>query len=119
MTAIARSSSLSVAKHAHSRNGFDWTDRYSGIVKAAARLNCRSVIIDGEIIVQDERGVSDFEALKSAIRWQPHRLVFCAFDLLHFNGKDVREQPLLERRAKLQELVPSEHPFLFSEAWRR
>jgi bifunctional non-homologous end joining protein LigD len=39
--------------------------------------------MDGEVIVQDERGVSDFEALKSALRWTPQRLVFCAFDLLH------------------------------------
>jgi bifunctional non-homologous end joining protein LigD len=41
--------------------------------------------------------------------------VFCAFDLLHLNGKDLRGQSLLERKAKLKELVPSEHPFLFSE----
>jgi len=61
-------------------------DRYAGIIKAAAQLGRRSAIIDGEIIVQDERGVSDFEPLKSAIRWQPQRLVFCAFDLLHLNG---------------------------------
>jgi bifunctional non-homologous end joining protein LigD len=65
--------------------------------------------------IQNERGVSDFEALKSAIRWRPQSLVFCAFDLLHLNGKDLRDRPLLERRAKLKELVPSEHPFLFSE----
>jgi bifunctional non-homologous end joining protein LigD len=39
--------------------------------KAAAKLDCRSAIIDGEVIVQDERGVSDFEALNSAIRWHP------------------------------------------------
>ena len=43
---------------AYTRNGFDWTDRYSGIVKAA-KLDCRSAIIDGLVIVQDERGVSD------------------------------------------------------------
>src|SRR6185369_10782273 len=100
---------------AYTRNGFDWSERYLGITKAAAKLDCRSAIIDGEIIVQDERGVSDFEALKSAIRWTPQRLVFCAFDLLHLNGKDLRDHPLLERRAKLKELVPSEPPFLFSE----
>src|SRR5262245_37876057 len=70
---------------AHSRNGFDWTDRYSGITKAAVRLDCRSAIIDGEVIVQNAQGVSDFEALKSAIRWHPQSLIFCAFDLLHLN----------------------------------
>jgi bifunctional non-homologous end joining protein LigD len=101
--------------HAYTRNGFDWTDRYSAMTKAAAKLDCRSAIIDGEVIVQNEQGVSDFDALKSAIRWRPQRLILCAFDLLHLNGKDLRDRPLAERRAELKELVPSEHPFLFSE----
>jgi bifunctional non-homologous end joining protein LigD len=100
---------------AYTRNGFDWTDRYPGVTKAAGKLGCRSAIIDGEVIVQDARGASDFEVINSAIRWQPQRLILCAFDLLHLNGRDLREKPLLERRKKLRELVPSEHPFLFSE----
>jgi bifunctional non-homologous end joining protein LigD len=100
---------------AYTRNGFDWTDRYTGIATAAAKLDCRSAIIDGEVIVQNKHGVSDFDALGSAIRWRPQSLILCAFDLLHLNGKDLRDQPLLERRAKLKELIPSEHPFLFSE----
>jgi len=75
---------------AYTRNGFDWTERYPGPTKAAAKLDCRSAIIDGEVIVQDEHGVSDFEALKSAIRWRPQSLILCAFDLLHLNGKDLR-----------------------------
>ena len=41
----------------------------------------------------------------SAIRWNPHRLFFYAFDLLHLDGKDLRHHPLLERRAKLEELL--------------
>ena len=101
--------------HAYTRNGFDWTDLYPAITKAAVKLDCRSAIIDGEMIVQNEQGVSDFEALKSAIRWQPQKLILCAFDLLHMNGKDLRSAPLLERRAKLKKLMPTEHPFLFSE----
>src|SRR5262245_40044861 len=52
---------------------------------------------------------------KSAIRWRPQSLIFCAFDLLHLNGKDLRDHPLVERRAKLNALIPTEHPFLFSE----
>jgi bifunctional non-homologous end joining protein LigD len=97
---------------AYTRNGFDWSESYPGITKSAAKLDCRSAIIDGEVIV---RGVSDFESLKSAIRWRPQKLIFCAFDLLHLNGKDLRDQALLARRAKLKELVPTEHPFMFSE----
>jgi DNA ligase D-like protein (predicted ligase) len=100
---------------AYTRNGFDWTECYPGITKAAAKLQSRSAIIDGEVIVQNGRGVSDFEALKSAIRLRPRSLIFCAFDLLHLDGKDLRDRSLMERRAKLKELVPSEHPFLFSE----
>ena len=101
--------------YAYTRNGFDWTDRYPAITKAAAELPCRSAIIDGEVIVPNDEGVSDFEALKSAIQWRPRRLIFCAFDLLHLNGKDRRDHPLLERKARLKELIPNEHPFLFSE----
>ena len=56
---------------AFTRNGFDWTDRYPNITKAAAKLDCRSAIIDGEVIVQNKNGISDFDALKSAIRWRP------------------------------------------------
>src|SRR5262249_39479908 len=97
---------------AYTRNGFDWSSIYLDIINAAAKLVCRSAVIDGEVIVQDERGASDFDALKSAIRWRPQSLIFCAFDLLHLNGKDLRERPLLERRAKLKELIPTEHPFL-------
>src|SRR3954447_13265405 len=89
----------------YTRNGFDWSDRYPGIISSAAKLKVSSAILDGEVIVQDARGVSDFEALKSAIRWRPESLVFYAFDLLHLNGVDLRNEPLLQRRSKLKELI--------------
>jgi ATP-dependent DNA ligase len=47
---------------AFTRNGNDWTARYPAIVAAAAKLRCRSAVIDGEVIVQDETGRSDFTA---------------------------------------------------------
>ena len=51
----------------YTRNGYDWSDRYPGIVRAASNLRCRSAIIDGEAIVQDGNGASDFDALPAAI----------------------------------------------------
>jgi bifunctional non-homologous end joining protein LigD len=88
-----------------SRNGYDWSDRYPSFVRAAARLHCQTAIIDGEAIVQDGDGRSDFESLQSAIRAQPHSIILYAFDLLHLDGKDLRQQILLERRANLKILV--------------
>jgi DNA ligase D-like protein (predicted ligase) len=90
---------------AYTRNGHDWSDRYPGIIAAARKLPCRSAILDGEVIVQDARGVSDFEALQAALRSQPAQLIFYAFDLLHLDGKDLREKPLIERRTKLKRLI--------------
>jgi bifunctional non-homologous end joining protein LigD len=100
MLVIERGSAL-----AYTRNGHDWSDRYSDIIAAARKLSCRSAILDGEVIVQDARGVSDFEALQVALRSQPSRLIFYAFDLLHLDGKDLLDRPLVERRAKLLLLV--------------
>jgi bifunctional non-homologous end joining protein LigD len=90
---------------AFTRNGHDWSQSYAPISRAAEALACRSAVIDGEMIVQDENGVSNFGLLKSAIAREPERLVFIAFDLLHLDGRDLRGEPLVERRAKLTELI--------------
>ena len=65
-------------------------------------------IIDGEAIVQNGHGASDFEALSTAMRRQPHSIILYAFDLLHLDGKDLRQQTLLERRASLKALLGSD-----------
>ncbi|WP_245895298.1 ATP-dependent DNA ligase [Devosia submarina] len=89
----------------YTRNGHDWTHKFGPIAKAARAIPARQAIIDGEICVQDERGVTDFSALQSAIKSRPQDLVFFAFDLLHLNGGDLRPAPLEERRAKLRLLI--------------
>ena len=68
-------------------------------------LRCKSAIIDGEAIVQNGDGASDFEALSSALRQRPHSIVLYAFDLLHLDGNDLRQQTLMERRASLKTLL--------------
>jgi bifunctional non-homologous end joining protein LigD len=102
---------------AFSRQGRDWTGPYRRVVDACARLPCRAAILDGEIVVQDENGKSDFEALRSAIYKAPHRIVFFAFDLLHLDGQDLRRTPLIERRAALRNLIEPDprSPVQFSD----
>ena len=70
------------------------------MVEAATKLPCQAAIIDGEIIVQDENGISDFDACARQSTRQ-HRIAFFAFDLLHLVGQDLRRSPLMDRRAVL------------------
>jgi bifunctional non-homologous end joining protein LigD len=102
---------------AFSRHGRDWTGPYRRVVEAAAKLSCHAALIDGEIIVQDENGISDFDALRSAIHKAPHRIVFFAFDLLHLDGQDLRRTQLVHRRAALRRLIEpnSTSPIQFSD----
>lgn len=90
---------------AFSRNGHDWTGKYPHIVADARAIPARQAIIDGEVCVQDDRGVTDFGLLPGAIKARNHELIFFAFDLLHLDGQDLRAAPIEERRAKLRLLV--------------
>src|ERR671926_749944 len=47
---------------AFSRHGRDWTGPYRRVVEAAGKLPCKAALIDGELVVQDENGISDFDA---------------------------------------------------------
>ncbi|MFU0504088.1 ATP-dependent DNA ligase [Pseudaminobacter sp. NGMCC 1.201702] len=97
------------------RNGYDWSSKFWPIALEARTLPCTSAIIDGEMIVTDEKGASHFPSLPEAIRTQPSRLVFVAFDILHMDGEDMRGKPLLERRTALWKLVqPADNRIQYS-----
>jgi bifunctional non-homologous end joining protein LigD len=68
----------------------------------AAVFAGRNVVIDGEIVSLDDQGRPQFYDLMHG-RGTPH---FYAFDLLYLSGLDLREQPLVERKALLRELIP-------------
>jgi DNA ligase D-like protein (predicted ligase) len=97
-------------RRAFTRNGLDWSERYGFVLEDAARLGCSSAVIDGEMIVQDDQGRSDFDSLPEAIRDSPERLIFYAFDLLSLDGEDRRRETVLDRRSRLRELVGQHDP---------
>jgi bifunctional non-homologous end joining protein LigD len=98
------------------RRGLDWTSKYRDIALAAKLLNADSAIIDGEIIVTNEAGLSDFGALRKAITRRQHELYFVAFDLLHLNGHDLRDMALVDRREILACMIPAGGRIQFSQA---
>jgi bifunctional non-homologous end joining protein LigD len=91
-----------------SRNGnrfASFTDLCAGIEYA---LKARHAVIDGEIVCLDDGGCSQFNQL--LFRRDAPR--FCAFDLLHLDGRDMRTLPLIERKRALRKLVPNRSAFL-------
>jgi bifunctional non-homologous end joining protein LigD len=88
------------------RTGQDWTDRYGLLAKAFQVLPCKDALIDGEIVVQDEKGIASFAALQDALaEGRTHELTCFAFDLLHLDGYDLTAVPLLERKRALAALL--------------
>ena len=100
------------------KNGYDWTSRYRHLAKEAASIDAENFILDGETIVTNEAGLSDFHALQSAVtkRRPSQDLYLVAFDLLYINGHDLRDMPVRDRRDILQEMIPAASRIQFSEA---
>ena len=90
----------------YTRKGLDWTDRFASLAAAAADLpDC---IIDGEAAAFGSSGQLSFHALQAALSNEDDsQLVFFAFDLLFEGGEDLRKQPLVERKKRLQSLLAS------------
>ncbi|MCP3388886.1 DNA ligase [Bradyrhizobium sp. CCGB12] len=86
-----------------SRNGTDWTKRYSWIAEAALKNRQKRFVVDGEAIILGVDGISDFNALHS--RKHDHELQLYAFDILAMGGYDLRSLPLHLRKANLQQLL--------------
>jgi bifunctional non-homologous end joining protein LigD len=96
---------------ARSRTGKDWTDAVPGIVEAVRTLPAESVLIDGECVVCDDRGITDFAALRTAMAkgMAPHAVLY-AFDLLELDGEDLRSLPWEDRRSRLVVLTKAAMP---------
>ena len=84
------------------RNGHDWTARLPSQAKALARLKLRSAWLDGEMVVTNEQGVADFQALQNAFdATRDEQIIYYLFDLPFLNGLDLRQCPLQQRRTAL------------------
>lgn len=88
-----------------SRSGLDWTIRFPAIAEAIETLPCDSALIDGEIAFVLPSGITDFKSLQSHIDTPDPAIRYFAFDLLFLDGKDLRKEPLTERKAALRTLL--------------
>jgi bifunctional non-homologous end joining protein LigD len=110
---------LHIVNEAHkifTRLGNDWTTRFRKIAADAYLINARSAIIDGEVVVPSADGTTDFSVLQNELKGRSDKIVMVAFDLLYWNGQDLRKVPLVERKAALKKLI-AKTPIQYSESF--
>jgi bifunctional non-homologous end joining protein LigD len=88
----------------YSRNQKSFASTFAPVVEALAGLS-RDTILDGEVVVLDAQGRSQFQLLQQYKKTRRGQLVYYAFDLLELDGRDLRSEPLAERKRLLAGLV--------------
>ncbi len=95
------------------RNGHDWTHKFERIAHSLADLDCENAILDGEAIVQDKEGKSDFGLLQMALSSENDKNIkLYLFDCLFLDGEDLRGLSLRERKERLKAIIPKKHQIL-------
>lgn len=88
------------------RTGLDWTSKFPSVKKALDALPVVTAFLDGEVVVETERGTPDFAGLQADLSaGRSDRFRYYAFDLLHLDGTDLTRASLLDRKAALAALL--------------
>lgn len=88
------------------RNENDWTAQLPSLVQALKKLPVQQAWLDGEIARMDADGKTSFGALQDTLsRGADQELDYYVFDLMFFEGHDLRPVPLIERKKLLQTLI--------------
>lgn len=83
-----------------SRNGHSFNHQYQSLVKELQKVK-NNVIIDGEVVIEDKKGVSDFQLLQNYPKTQQGTLKYYVFDVLFFEGYTLTSMALLQRKELL------------------
>jgi bifunctional non-homologous end joining protein LigD len=84
-----------------SRNAKDRTEWFAIVAQAVAKLRARTLLLDGEVVSFDRRGVSRFQLLQGS----RENAAYAVFDCLYLDGRDLRREPLPVRRKALEKVL--------------
>jgi bifunctional non-homologous end joining protein LigD len=91
-----------------SRNEKDLSDKFPLVTAALQELALDRAVLDGEIVALDKKGLSSFQLLQAyALGEKQPPLVYYVFDLLRWQGRDLRKKPIEERKRVLTDLIPT------------
>jgi bifunctional non-homologous end joining protein LigD len=89
------------------RNGHDYTHRFRDVANSLMDwAGRRAMVLDGEMVITDDQGRTDFQALQNYMRNPKGKnLTYIIFDLLALDGADLREHRLIDRKQMLETLM--------------
>ena len=76
-----------------------------------------NAVLDGEVVVLNDKGQSNFNGLQNWRSEADGELIYYVFDLLWLEGKDLTGLPLTQRRALLESIVPADGIIRYSESF--
>lgn len=89
-----------------SRNGIDFSKKFSPIASTLGDFSqTHSFVLDGETVVFDEEGRSNFSLLQKEIKKKGNAFCFVVFDILALDGQDLRDEKLSKRKEILKKLI--------------
>jgi bifunctional non-homologous end joining protein LigD len=98
------------------RSGRDWTDKLPHLARELKKLGLDGAWVDGEIVVLRPDGRSSFQALQNAFEGgADSKIVYYVFDAPFLEGRDLRQLPLRERKARLKKILKPGAAIRFSE----
>jgi bifunctional non-homologous end joining protein LigD len=98
----------------YSRNGISFLSTYPVVVNQLLKIK-EDVVIDGEIVVINDKGNPDFQLLQHYAENQDHPIQYYIFDLLKLNGHDTTGLSLIERKELLQKIIPQNEVIKYSD----
>ena len=112
----------------YSRKGLEYTESFPEIARAVKAIPFEGVILDGELVVTDEAGRPNFNMLQARAKLGAREAKRAAiespatlyvFDLLAFEGYDLRKLPLIKRKEILRKALPQTGPLRYSEHFEK
>ena len=106
-----------------SRNQIEMTPQYPELAGVPQQVDAKEAILDGEIVALDKDGMPKFQLLQNKLRIRSGsyahaskaQLVYFVFDLLYLDGYDLMNCSVVERKAKLAEILRSSNFIKLSE----
>lgn len=99
-----------------SRNNKSFNQKFYPVTKALSKLKINA-ILDGEVVVLNDKGVANFSALQNWRSEEDGELIYYVFDITWLEGYDLKALPLSQRRKILQDNLPANHSIRLSETF--